>query len=132
MSVWLPPPPPNAPTVLVVENARPVRTVAARMLAWEGYNVLTAKDGVEALAVMERQTVELILTDLKMPRLGGRELARRVAVRWPGVRMVFMTGHFELSLTDNLPGPLVLKPFTLEDLVDTVKSLLDPANRSAP
>jgi CheY-like chemotaxis protein len=102
------------------------------MLAWEGYNVLTAKDGVEALAVMERQTVELILTDLKMPRLGGRELARRVAARWPGVRMVFMTGHFELSLTDNLPGPLVLKPFSLEDLVDTVKSLLDPANRSAP
>ena len=125
MSVWLPPPPPAARTVLVVENTRAVRTVAARMLAWEGYKVLTAKDGVEALAMLERHRVDLVLTDLKMPRLGGRDLARQVAARWPGVRMAFMTGHFELSVTDNLPGPLVLKPFSVEDLVDTVRSLLD-------
>ena len=94
-----------------------IRALSARILAEAAYGVLTASDGVEAMEALERSSpVDLVLTDLKMPRMDGHQLALQVASRWPGLRVLFMTGYPEVRLADDLPGPLLLKPFTPEQL----------------
>ena len=124
MSVPLKPTHSSAPTILIVEDSDVVRTLTGRMLVDEGYPVVTAIDGVEAIEVLERCSVGAVLTDLKMPRMNGRELAAQIAARWPGVPMLFMTGHPEAELTRGLPGQLLMKPFTPEALVAAVRALV--------
>jgi CheY-like chemotaxis protein len=124
MSVSLTPTHPTVPTILIVEDSDVVRTLTGRMLVDEGYPVVTAIDGVEAIEVLERCSIGAVLTDLKMPRMNGRELAAQVAARWPGVRMLFMTGHPEPELTRDLPGPVLMKPFTPEALAEAVRTLV--------
>jgi two-component system cell cycle sensor histidine kinase/response regulator CckA len=124
MSVPLKPTHSSAPTILIVEDSDVVRTLTGRMLVDEGYPVVTAIDGVEAIEVLERCSVGAVLTDLKMPRMNGRELAAQIAARWPGVPTLFMTGHPEAELTRGLPGQLLMKPFTPEALVAAVRALV--------
>jgi Response regulator containing CheY-like receiver, AAA-type ATPase, and DNA-binding domains len=116
MSIPPVPGPPSAPTILIVEDSDVVRTLTGRMLVDEGYPIVTAIDGVEAIEVLERSAIGVVLTDLKMPRMNGRELARQIVARWPRVRMLFMTGHPDAGLTEDLPGPVLMKPFTPEAL----------------
>lgn len=112
-------------TILVVEDMEVIRALSARILAEAAYGVLTASDGVEAMEALERSSpVDLVLTDLKMPRMDGHQLALQVASRWPGLRVLFMTGYPEVRLADDLPGPLLLKPFTPEQLIAAVRALL--------
>jgi CheY-like chemotaxis protein len=107
MSLSLPPNHPPVSAVLVVEDSETVLMATTRLLALEGFRVLTARDGVEAVEALERGTVHVVLSDLSMPRMNGQELAREVAARWPAVRMVFMTGYPESTLTQELPGACV-------------------------
>jgi two-component system cell cycle response regulator CpdR len=122
---------PSLPAVLVVEDSEPVRTLTARILAAEGYAVVTAVDGAEAIEVLERSSIRVVIADLRMPRMDGQRLAAQAAARWPELRMVFMTGHPAAALTTDLPGPLLLKPFVPELLAETVRSLLDEGGRPA-
>lgn len=124
LSVPLTPSRPPASTILVVEDSDVVRTLAARMLVEQGYAVITAIDGVEAIEVLERASIGVVVTDLRMPRMDGRALARQVAARWPAVQMIFMTGHPEADLTEGLPGPLLMKPFAPDDLAVAVRTRL--------
>jgi len=122
------PPVPNvppAPTILIVEDSDVVRSLTGRMLVDEGYPIVTAIDGVEAIEVLERSAIGVVLTDLKMPRMNGRELARQIVARWPRVRMLFMTGHPDAGLTADLPGPVLMKPFTPEALTSAVRTLVN-------
>ena len=128
MSVSLTPTHSSAPTILVVEDSDVVRTLTGRMLVEEGYPVVTAIDGVEAIEVLEQCSIGAVLTDIKMPRTDGHELAVQIAVRWPDLRMLFMTGHPEAELTRDLPGPLLMKPFTPEALAAAVRELVTNRN----
>jgi CheY-like chemotaxis protein len=125
MSMPPAPNPPSAPTILIVEDSEVVRTLTGRMLVDEGYPIVTAIDGVEAIEVLERSSISVVLTDLKMPRMNGRELARQITARWPGVRMLFMTGHPEAGLMADLPGPVLMKPFTPEALTAAIRRLVN-------
>jgi CheY-like chemotaxis protein len=116
-----------APTVLVVEDTESLRTMTARYLGAAGYPVVTALDGVEAIEVLERSSIRVVVTDLKMPRMSGDELAAQVTARWPHVRMVFMTGYPEVAKAAVLPGPVLLKPFAFEELARAVRSQVDAA-----
>jgi CheY-like chemotaxis protein len=127
MSMPLPPNHPPVPAVLVVEDSETVLMATARLLAIEGFSVLTARDGVEALEVLERGAAHVILSDLSMPRMSGQELAREVVARWPAVRMVFMTGYPESALTQELPGPLLLKPFGATEVIGARSDWCDPS-----
>src|SRR5262245_49363483 len=71
------------PTILVVDDVATVLKATARMLELEGYRVLTARDGIEALEVLERTPVHAVLSDLRMPRMDGDALAAEVAAHWP-------------------------------------------------
>jgi CheY-like chemotaxis protein len=131
------PPPPTRGTerVLLVEDEDGVRALAARVLAEQGYAVVEARNGLEALGVLERPDhgIDLVLTDVVMPDLGGVELADRVAAVHPTVRIVYMSGYSE---GDKLhpgvresPYPFLQKPFSPESLALRIREALDRSSR---
>ncbi len=118
-------------TVLVVEDDHAVRAMAVRTLERLGYHVLEAENGGEALRVFERiaDRVDLVLADMIMPQLGGRELASRLLRAHAGTKMLFMSGYTDAASlrADLLPrrGPFLQKPFMPEDLARKVRAVLD-------
>jgi PAS domain S-box-containing protein len=122
-------------TVLLVEDEDAVRVLASRVLAEQGYAVHEARNGREALAVLERPDhgIDLVLTDVVMPDMGGVELADRVAAAHPDVRIVYMSGYSE---GDKLhpgvrqsPYPFLQKPFSPESLAVRIREALDRSAR---
>jgi signal transduction histidine kinase/CheY-like chemotaxis protein len=128
-----PTPRPRAGTVLVVEDEPMVRAVIARALVGAGLTVLEAEDGEQALARAEAHegAIELLVTDVVMARMGGLELAERLASARPGVRVLFISGYSreaELSDGGGLEGVEYLqKPFTSDAVVERVSRLLAAA-----
>lgn len=120
---------PETYTILVVDDEEPVRRLAVRMLTWTGYQAMEAGHGREALAAMEEhgQSIHLVLTDIKMPGMSGRELGAQVARRWPGKPVLYMSGFASEVFAGGLlePGaPFLAKPFTQEDLAAKIRSML--------
>jgi two-component system, cell cycle sensor histidine kinase and response regulator CckA len=117
-------------TVLVVDDEEMVRRLAVRMLVGQGYRVLEANSGHEAVRMLQRgsQDIDGVLTDLAMPGLGGRQLGETIASCWPRVRVVYMSGFAakrmvsDGSLDPN--DPFVQKPFTAEQLNKAVREAL--------
>ncbi len=124
-----PPPPGGSETILVVDDEPGVLAVAARTLEEAGYRVLTARDGREALAVVERTPeIALVFSDLLMPALGGEALARRLAVLRPDVRVLLISGHPDGRATagnSSASGAVLFKPFEPEQLLRIVREALD-------
>jgi CheY-like chemotaxis protein len=124
-------------TVLIVEDEPLVRGLATRVLAEEGYRVLAAGDGLEALQVLADHgaEVDLVLTDLVMPFLGGRRLRDRLQELFPGLPVIYMSAYASeeaLSRGWLEPGEQLLqKPFTRDVLVRTIRATLDAAQRVA-
>jgi len=118
-------------TILVVEDEEQVRKLVARVLTTAGYQVLSAACGEEARGLMERQAamVDLVLTDMVMPGMNGRELARILCREYPEVRVLYMSGYTDRSvqeLGDLEPGTHYLsKPFASRDLKQKVRQVLD-------
>jgi CheY-like chemotaxis protein len=117
------------PCILVVDDNPEIRRVVARALTDVRYAVLEAEDGAVALQILERGGVEidLVLTDIRMPRLDGIELGRRIADRKWRVPVLYMTG----SQGDAIVAvePLLWKPFSMSTLVDIVDRML-PGRRA--
>ncbi len=114
-------------TILLVEDEPIVRQLVREMLLHHGYSVIEANDGHEALRVFEdNRGIDLVLTDVIMPRMGGRELAEEIAARDPGLRVVFMSGYTG-EMTGVLPDDAVFlqKPFTPATLSRKLRGLLD-------
>jgi PAS domain S-box-containing protein len=118
-------------TILVVEDEEPVLDVASRILAQHGYQVLVARSGAEAFEVIERHpgTIDLLLTDVVMPRTTGKEVADRIALRRPDTRVLYMSGYPEAVIASegvvDQGIRLMSKPFQAEDLLDHVRAVLD-------
>jgi signal transduction histidine kinase/ActR/RegA family two-component response regulator len=109
-------------TILVVEDEDEVLSLASEFLRSAGYSVLTAKDGVEALEVAERLggSIQLLLTDVVMPKMRGTELAQKLKGRLPGLRVVYMSGYLEQDTCGGeiLEEAIVLqKPFSRDALI---------------
>jgi len=121
-------------TVLVVEDEPVVRRLATRILTRRGYHVLEAEDGGAALraAAESPSPVDLVLTDVVMPDMNGRHLATALRTRFPGVRVIFMSGYTTDELSaDTMPtgARFLQKPFASGELAETVRAMLagDPA-----
>jgi PAS domain S-box-containing protein len=133
----LPPRPPEAPrsaprgheTILVVEDEPALRNVVRRSLAAAGYRVLVASNGGEALLSCEKHggEIALVVTDVVMPGLSGRELAERLARLCPTAKILFMSGHSDEAIEQHgVLGPRFLrKPFDRETLAERVRAVLD-------
>jgi len=80
-------------TILVVDDEKNIREGLREALMLDGYDVLLAADGKEALGTLERGEVDLVISDLKMPRLSGEELLRKVSAEFPTVPVIILTGH---------------------------------------
>jgi CheY-like chemotaxis protein len=118
-------------TVLVVEDNAALRRVVVRQLEELGYRVLAAENAAAGLRLLDRQSVDLLLTDVVMPGgINGRELARRARRRWPEIKIVFTSGFSEARLngaTGPLAAcsPLLSKPYRKEDLASAAREALD-------
>jgi CheY-like chemotaxis protein len=118
-------------TILVVEDETMVRNMVVRGLREEGYVVLAAESGADALAVLERQGegVSLMITDVAMAEMGGHELGQRVAERRPALPVLYMSGYplDEVVRRGLLQEhqPFLQKPFAPAALLESVRSLLD-------
>ncbi|MGI9255465.1 MAG: sigma-54-dependent transcriptional regulator [Salinispira sp.] len=79
--------------VLVVDDEKNIREGLARSLEMDGYHISLAENGLAALEIMETENVDLVISDLKMPGMGGEELLRRIVSNWPTVSVIILTGH---------------------------------------
>jgi two-component system cell cycle sensor histidine kinase/response regulator CckA len=117
-------------TVLLVDDEDLVRTAARRLLATSGYAVLEAFDALEALQVAQSydQSIDVLVTDLVMPGMGGRELADRLLADRPDLAVVFMSGYSDQAVTSLAACDddvrFVHKPFTHEKLLGAIRTAL--------
>ena len=117
-------------TVLLVEDEDAVRALAREVLRRHGYVVLEARHGVDALRLAERHTddIQLMITDVVMPHMSGRELAERLCSARPTMRVLFMSGYTDHAVMNRAltPGSSFLqKPFTPETFARKVRQVLD-------
>jgi two-component system cell cycle sensor histidine kinase/response regulator CckA len=125
-----------ARTVLLVEDESCVRAVARRILERAGYDVVEARSGVEALMLVEDGTraIDLLLTDVLLPDMSGRDVSALLRRRIPALRTVLMSGYTEeIVIAEHGPGgdaAFIQKPFTSAALTETLRHVLGPADPS--
>jgi CheY-like chemotaxis protein len=122
-------------TILVVEDENDVRELACEFLAMTGYSVLRARHGVEAIDLLRRHPgrIDLVLSDVVMPKMGGSELAAHLPAVRPGTKILLMSGYSEYAVesqSQDRPQHLMLsKPFSRSSLVEKIReALVAPAS----
>ena len=116
--------------ILVVDDERAVRRFASRILQQDGHTVYEAEDGADALELIERGSIplELVISDIIMPRLNGVELMKALAVTHPGIPVILMSAYAQGELAEKgvlAPCGVVPKPFPAERLVEEVRRCLN-------
>jgi two-component system, cell cycle sensor histidine kinase and response regulator CckA len=124
--------PRGSETVLLVEDEPLVRNLASHVLRNQGYNVLEASNGINALSIAQEsscQQIDLVLTDVVMPQMGGRELVRHLQARFPNIKVLFMSGYAEefMSYYDSINSDFgfIEKPIIPNALVTKVREVID-------
>ena len=111
-------------TILVVDDDPNVRRMIARMLQAEDFTIVEAADGLQAMDQCTHHAVAVVVTDVRMPRMGGFELARHIAETWPHVQMLFVTAYPDADAGE-FAGRTLTKPFNPDEFVAIVRSLAD-------
>jgi two-component system cell cycle sensor histidine kinase/response regulator CckA len=125
---------PPRQVVLVVDDEEGLRDLLCRTLQSEGYHTQKAGHGAEALEVLETTAdpVDLVVTDVVMPGMDGRELGRRLSQRWPDLPVLYISAYDVNDIfrrgSPRTSAPFLQKPFPMEGLITTVRDLI--ANRS--
>ncbi len=121
----------SSPRILIVDDEADIRIELAEYLEYEGYHVNAMGDGLKALEKFEAASADLVIADIKMPKLDGHEFLRRLRALDPRVPVIVITGHYsvtdlkkvtELEVTD-----IIKKPFRLEEISQKLSRLLKPA-----
>lgn len=117
--------------VLVVDDEQGLRDLVCRTLQAEGFGTLEAGHGAEALGLMEASAhpIDLVVTDVVMPGMDGRELGRRLAQRWPDLPILYISAYDVNDIfrrgSPTSSAPFLQKPFPLDRLVTVVRGLLN-------
>ena len=125
------PMPSEGETVLLAEDEAAVRRLASRILRRHGYQVLEARDGLDALEVAAAHPgkIHALVTDVIMPRMGGGELAERLKEQHPDLRVLFMSGYPDDRAAGGseplLAAEFLQKPFQQESLLEKLRAGLD-------
>ncbi len=123
--------PKGTETILLVEDEEAVRSLTRQILEMCGYTVLEAANGKDALVVCENNPgrIDLLMTDVVMPEMGGRELAEKVSLRWPEMPVLFASGYTDDAIVRHgviaEKANFIQKPFNMEDLAHKIRSVLD-------
>ena len=123
----------DRPTILLVEDEPAMRVLTSRLLERRGYPYLAAENGEAALALLAgvEQPINLLLTDVRMPRLGGGDLARRLRAQNPRLPVILMSGDIrdeaDLEGLDVGRTAFLAKPFTVAELERTIAALIEPS-----
>ena len=116
-------------TVLVVDDEEGLRSIVCRTLQDQGYGTLEAAHGAEALEVMDKAPVDLVVTDVVMPGMDGRELGRRLTQRWPTLPILYISAYDVNDIfrrgSPRTSAPFLQKPFPPEILITSVRQLLE-------
>jgi DNA-binding NtrC family response regulator len=116
-------------TVLVVEDEKALREGLRRLLSRQGYRVLTAENGLEALNIVGSNTIDVILCDLKMPVMGAIEVLEKVGASCPEVPVIIVTGQGtpENTMECRMKGAydLITKPFRIGDVFSIIKRAIE-------
>lgn len=114
--------------VLVVDDEPGLRELVCRTLQAEGYRTMEAGHGGEALEVMDAIPVDLVVTDVVMPGMDGRELGRRLSQRWPDLPILYISAYDVNDIfrrgSPTSSAPFLQKPFPMEELITTVRELI--------
>jgi PAS domain S-box-containing protein len=124
-------------TILLVEDEEAVRVLVKKTLELHGYTVLDAANGAEALKLSQKyeDQIDLVLTDVVMPEIGGQELVARLNASWPGLKVLYMSGYANQAIQQEILGPnaaFLEKPATQETLIRQVREILDRPPRRPP
>ena len=123
-------------TVLLVEDEDSVRELVRLTLTSRGYKVLEAENGETGLRIADetKGTIDILVTDVVMPGIGGRELAKKVVARRPSTKVLYLSGYTEDAVVTQgalSPGTAFLqKPFTLQNLAKKVREVLRPQGQA--
>jgi DNA-binding NtrC family response regulator len=119
--------------ILVIDDEDIVRLSCSRSLVPEGYELKMAKNGPEGLKMLEEETFDLVLTDLKMPNMDGIEVLGTIKEKWPKTDVVIVTGYqtVETAVKAIKLGAFdyIEKPFTPDSLVETVTKVFKVRNK---
>jgi CheY-like chemotaxis protein len=125
------PPDTGEETILVVEDDPSIRNMTEKILSRKGYHVLTAAGGTECLEFLERldRPVDVLLTDVIMPDMNGKELFSKVEKKFPGLKVIYMSGYTDDIIAHHgvLSGDVhfLQKPFSIQDVASKIRSVLD-------
>jgi DNA-binding NtrC family response regulator len=111
-------------TILVVDDEVEVRALVREILTLHGYHVIDTGDPIEARRIAEAQPIHLLLADVVMPIMNGLELAQRIEATSPTTKVVLMSGYATAAVKAS-GRPLISKPFKTNDLVTTIRQVLD-------
>lgn len=111
-------------TILLVEDEPPVRQLFAQALTRAGYRVYEARNGQEAVKVFEQHgdSIDLLLTDMRMPYMGGAELAQQLRTRRASLKLLCISGYPGVG---DMTADFLAKPFSREDLLNKVREVLE-------
>jgi len=118
-------------TILVVDDDPDVRKAIVKALSYNGYNVVEASDGREALEKIGdlKGPLHLVITDIVMPKLGGRDLVEIIRDIYPAIKIIYISGYTDKSVIapelESAPGEFFAKPFSSEALAKKVREILD-------
>ena len=119
---------PHAQTIVVVDDQDDVRSLITLMLRRKGYSVIDAANGADAIRIIESQpgSVDLLIADVVMPGIGGRELYEVLSGRHPQMKVLFISGYNDLAFqTGNAQAAFLGKPFLLDTLSRKVREILE-------
>lgn len=125
--------PTGAETILLVEDSDTLRYSLVEALSGLGYHVLEAENGVQAMVILARkhEQVELVISDVVMPEMGGAELSRMIRQEFPTMPVLLMTGYPLTGQESDLAGAAwMMKPFTVQQLGDRIRELVRPLSQS--
>jgi two-component system KDP operon response regulator KdpE len=127
--------PRGAETILLVDPDPQPRKLAGFMLSKQGYTIREARSAADALRLLGGEDIDLVLTELHLPQMSGRDLARRIEEQWPATRVLFMSDPDYANFLARcvIPKSLdyVAKPFTMRSLAARVRRALDEPRKPA-
>ncbi|UCG61704.1 MAG: response regulator [Candidatus Zixiibacteriota bacterium] len=126
--------------ILVVDDEEMMRTLLSKILSREGYKILTAEDGVRALELLRKEKIDLVISDMKMPRMNGFELLKHIKEEHPGTGVIIMTAYGDTyTVKDALllgADEYITKPFKSYEISLVVERaywrLLSSMGKTAP